>query len=112
MKVAFDGIGRESATFMVLSGKVGNVCKMAQNGVVKACSAGDDFIGVMEAYRGGYGSIMLRGFAEVAYTGTAPAVGYVKLVADGNGGVKIGEGMKVRLVAAVDEDRKTAVIEL
>ena len=112
MKVAFNGIGRVSATFLADSNKVGNVCKMARNETVKACSSGDEFIGVMEAYRGGYGSIMLHGFAEVAYTGTAPAVGYAKLVADGYGGVKVGESMKVRLVAAVDEDRKTAVIEL
>lgn len=112
MNVAFDGIGRVAATLVVENGRIGAVCKMIHNGSVTACNSGDDFIGVVESYRGGYGSILVEGFTEVDYTGTAPGLGYVKLVADGYGGVKTNDNGRHILVVWVDEDKKTAVIKL
>ena len=44
MKVAFDEIGRVAATFACDAGEVGKLCKMADNGKVALCAAGDDFI--------------------------------------------------------------------
>ena len=53
MKVAFDQIGHISATFAADSGEAGQVCKMAGNGKVAPCGAGEEFIGVMEGIRKG-----------------------------------------------------------
>lgn len=111
MNVSFEEIGRVSATFAVASGEAGQVCKLSANGTVAACAAGDKFCGVLEGARKGYGAVQLHGFAEVQYTGTAPAVGYANLCADGTGGVKTGDGREY-LVVSVDTVKQTAVIEL
>lgn len=112
MKVAFEEIGHISASFLADSGENGQVCKMEQNGKVAPCADGDAFIGVMEGIRKGYTAVQLHGFAEVAYTGTAPELGYVSLAADGNGGVKVSAAGRVHLVVSVDENTMKAIIEL
>ena len=65
MKVAFDGIGRISASFAADSGEEGQVCKMEANGKVAPCADGDAFIGVLEGIRKGVAGVQLHGFAEV-----------------------------------------------
>ena len=112
MKVAFDEIGRVAATFACEGGEVGKLCKMAADGKVALCAAGDDFIGMMESVRGGYAGVQIHGFAEVAYTGTAPNLGYTKLVSNGNGGVKTGDNGRAHLVVCVDENAMKAIVEL
>ena len=112
MKVAFEEIGRVAATFACEGGEVGKLCKMADNGKVALCAAGDDFIGMMESVRGGCCGVQIRGFAEVDYTGTAPNLGYTKLVANGNGGVKTGDSGRAHLVVCVDGNAMKAIIEL
>ena len=112
MNVAFDGIGRISASFVAETGERGMVCKMAANGKVAPCADGDAFIGVVEGVRKGIAGVQLHGFAEVDYTGTAPALGYANLAANGNGGVKVLSGGRVHLVVSVDTVRMKAIIEL
>ena len=112
MKVAFDQIGHISATFAADSGEAGQVCKMAGNGKVAPCGAGEEFIGVMEDIRKGCCAVQLHGFAELAYSGSAPALGYAELVADGNGGVKTGTGGRTCLVVSVDTNAMKAIVEL
>lgn len=111
MKVSFEQIGHMSATFRVDSGEDGQVVKVSGDGAVAACADGDKFCGVLEGVRKGYGGVQLHGFATVAYSGTAPAVGYAGLLADGSGGVKTGSGRE-HLVVSVDTVSKTCVIEL
>lgn len=48
----------------------------------------------------------------VPYTGTAPAVGYAGLSADGTGGVKADSAGRSRLVADVNEADKTVTFVL
>lgn len=112
MKTAFEEIGRINVSFTADSGESGQVCKMADNGKVAPCADGEAFIGVMEFVRKGVAGVRLHGFAEVSYTGTAPALGYVNLVADGAGGVKTGTGGKTCLVVSVDKNNMKAIIEL
>ena len=112
MKVAFEEIGRVAATFACEGGEVGKLCKMADNGKVALCAAGDDFIGMMESVRGGYAGVQIHGFVEVAFTGSLPALGYTKLVANGNGGVKPGDNGRAHLVVFADLDAMKAIIEL
>ena len=112
MKVAFEEIGRVAATFAAEAGEAGQVCKMADNGKVAVCADGEAFIGLMEGIRNGFCGVQLHGFAEVAYTGTAPALGFAKLAADGNGGVKVSATGREYLVVCVDENAMKAIIEL
>lgn len=112
MKVSYEEIGHMSATFAADSGEKGQMCKMESNGRVAPCADGEAFIGVMEGIRKGFTAVQLHGFAEVGYSGTAPALGYVNLVANGNGGVKTGSGVKAYLVVSVDTAAQTAIIEL
>ena len=111
MKVCFEDIGHIGATFGAESGESGKVCKVSGNGMVAVCGDGETFCGVMESFRKGFAGVQLHGFATVAYSGTAPALGYQALVADANGGVKAG-GSKEYLVVSVDENTMHAVIEL
>ena len=85
MSISYEGIGEWCATF---------VCG-AHDG--KACT------------------VQLGGLASVKYSGTAPAVGFSELVADGSGGVsKPGENQSGSsyLVLSVDSAADKAVIKL
>ena len=112
MKTAFEEIGRLSVTFQADSGEAGQVCAMAENGKVAPCADGEVFIGVMEGLRKGCTAVQIQGFAEVDYTGTAPGLGYVKLAANGSGGVKVSTSGREHLVVCVDENAMKAIIEL
>ena len=84
---------------------------MSGNGRVAACADGDSFCGVIETVRKGVAGVQLHGFAELSYTGEAPALGFTGLQANGQGGVKAA-GTRTYLVVSVDPAAKTAVIEL
>lgn len=112
MKVAFEEIGRLAATFAADAGEAGQVCKMDGNGKVAPCADGEQFIGVMEGIRKGFCGVQLHGFAEVGYTGAAPALGYAALAANGEGGVKVNSNGREHLVVFVDENAMKAIIEL
>lgn len=112
-KISFDGIGQEVATFEAASGvAAGHVVKMADNGKVGKCDAGDSFCGVALNVRGGCAGVQLRGFVTLSCAGTE-TVGYVNLVADGSGGVKEAtSGGVSTLVVSVDAAAKTCVVFL
>lgn len=112
MKVGFEAIGRVAATFATDEIKANGMCKLAADGKVTRCADGEVFMGLMETVRNGFCGVQLHGFAQVDYTGTAPGLGYVKLAANGAGGVKVSENGRAHLVVAVDENAMKAVIEL
>lgn len=112
MKVAFEEIGRMSATFAATGGENGQVCKISANGTVAPCADGDVFCGVLEGVRKGFAGVQLEGFAEVGYTGTAPSLGYVNLAANGSGGVKTASAGRACLVVSVDTADQTVIIKL
>ena len=63
--------------------------KMNANGQVALCSAEDKFIGIVKKIEGDDNiNLQCGGVVELGYTGTAPGIGHVELVADGSGGVK------------------------
>ena len=91
--------------------------KVSANGTVAKCTAGNGFCGVVRAiaHDGKACTVQLGGLAEVKYSGTAPAVGYAELVADGTGGVsKPGDNQSgsAYLVLSVDSAAGKAVIKL
>ena len=112
MKVCFEDIGHMSATFLLQSGQGGEPVKVCGNGTVCGCADGDIFCGVMENHRGGYAGVQLRGFVTLPYSGSAPALGYAALAADGNGGVKVASGGRNCLVVSVDSDVNCVTFEL
>ena len=106
MKISFDGIGQWAATF-ACSGDVAEdqVVKISGNGEVSACADGDGFCG-MAAVVGSDSAacaVVLGGMVSVPYTGTAPALGWSGLAANGTGGVKADSAGHEYLVADVDE---------
>jgi hypothetical protein len=111
MKVSFEEIGCVRASFAAEGSAAGQVCKMAQSGKVTPCGDGESFIGVLESVRKGVGCVLLHGFAELPCTGQVPGVGYVKLAANGVGGVKAGSGREY-LVVSVDEAAGKIIVEL
>lgn len=115
MKISYEGMGQWAATFACGEVSVGQVVMVDAEDSVKSCSAGDAFAGVVlsKARSGDACAVVLGGTAEVSYSGSsAPAVGWQKLCADGNGGVKTDAGGREHLVLAVDEAAKRCVIVL
>lgn len=103
MEISMKGYGENTATFKTQ----GVVCashtvKMADNFTVGPCSAGDNFIGTAVNVRNECACVQLDGYVTLSYSGTAPAVGYCSLAADGNGGVAVTDGAREYLVTDVD----------
>lgn len=112
MNISYKGIGETCATFEVASGVTlteGMPVKLSANGTVTACASADKFIGVVESVREGFASVIVGGFVTAAMSGTAPALGYVALVADGAGGVTAGSGNSY-LIVSVDTDTVTILL--
>lgn len=118
MSISYQGIGQWCATFACSSMTEGKVVKIgSSNETVAACSAGDNFCGVVTsvAHDGSACSVQLGGFVTVGYSGTAPGLGFSSLVANAAGGVAAaGEGQTGRsyLVVSVDTAAKTVTIKL
>ena len=110
MKVSFEGIGESIATFYnsaTSAAVAGAPVGMSGNGEVAACADGDRFFGCAVACDADFAAVQTAGYIEFGYTGTAPAVGFVKLAANGAGGVKASETGGEFLVVDVDTVNKT-----
>ena len=108
MSVSFGGIGELAATFLT-HGTVnaGDAGKMYSDGTVAACEADDEFCGVaINVSDDGHATVQLGGYIVMPYTGTAPSLGYEKLLA-ASGGVAADEDGREYLVAEVNETAAT-----
>ena len=119
MSVSFEGVGQVCATFLGGGLTEGQVVKLAGSGTVGACGAGDAFIGAAICCKDDACTVQVGGFVTVSYTGTAPAVGWCALTADGKGGVKAAAGGtdsaesgRMLPVVNVDTGAKTVTILL
>ena len=117
MSISYQGIGEWCATFGCGAVSEGEIVKVSANGTVAKCTAGNGFCGVVRAiaHDSKACTVQLGGLTEVKYSGTAPAVGYAELVADGTGGVsKPGDNQSgsAYLVLSVDCAAGKAVIKL
>lgn len=114
MKFSYEGIGQWAATFACDQVNLGEMVKVSGNGTVSACADGDDFCGmVLTVGRDGSAcAVALGGMVTVGYTGTAPALGWTALAADGNGGVKSASGGRNHLVVEVDTSGSTVTFAL
>lgn len=114
MKVCFDGIGKQVVTFLndtAAPAKYGDEVAMSGSGTVKQVTDGG-FIGVCLGGDTECVAVQVRGVVTREYTGTAPAVGYDKLVAAAEGKVSAKSTGREYLVLAVDETGKTVTFVL
>ena len=112
MEVSFQGIGEWAATFMGSDLTEGHVVKMSGSGTVAACGANEKFCGAVLKVGDGACAVQLGGLVTVGYSGSAPAVGYTMLAANGSGGVKTDSAGREMLVVAVDETKQTVTVKL
>ena len=112
MSCSFEEIGHLSITVPETGCTAGKVCTLNGSGKAVPCNAGDRFCGVIESVAGGYAGVQIHGFVTVNYTGTAPAIGYVNLTANGNGGVKTDASGDSYFVVAVDTVKAMVTMEL
>lgn len=114
MKISYEGIGQWAATFACANVCEGSLVKISGESTVGSCTNGDAFCGmaVSVSHDGSACSVALGGLVVAAYTGTAPALGWTGLSADGNGGVKSDAAGRSYLVVGVDTDGKTVTFAL
>lgn len=86
------------------------VVTVVDNNTCGNCSADQKFCGILKGVRNNIGSVQVKGYAEIKYSGTAPALGVCGLVADGNGGVKASNSGTPVIVTEVDEDTNTVKV--
>ena len=112
-KVSFEDIGGVVATFAVQEGmsEACQVVKITGNGQVGPCGAGEAFCGMALAGTNQFAAVQVGGFAEVKATGEI-GLGWVKLSADGNGGIKKDTAGREYLVVNYDSAAGTAVVYL
>ena len=113
MNISYLGIGQVCATFKTTNAAKGKVVKVNGQNSVGKCSDGNDFCGVALYMCEGSCTVQVSGFAEVPYSGSAPAVGWTNLCADGSGGVKVASsGGRSYLVVNANTDKQTVTIKL
>lgn len=89
----------------------GALVSMIENNKVTKAADGDSFIGVAASCSGSAAAVTVKGYMEATYSGTAPALGFAKLVADANGGVKSSsEGRDVIVITVDAENSKIGFI--
>lgn len=108
MNVSFSGFNEKSTTFICSEDvTAGSVVKVTENGTVSVCSNGDAFCGVVTDVRSDCATVQLTGYIRMPYSGTAPALGYTAIAADGNGAVTANEGGRTYLVTDLDTTDNT-----
>lgn len=114
MNISYEGIGQWAATFENDGVAVGQMAKVSSDAKAAPCAGGDAFAGVVLSVSRDEAacSVALNGVVTVDYSGTAPAVGWQGLAADGNGGVKTAASGKQYLVIQRNETAKTVTFVL
>ncbi|QEK12725.1 hypothetical protein FQB35_10495 [Crassaminicella thermophila] len=91
--IGFDGIGAEYATFAsnLDPTSEGKVVKVSASKTVALAAADDVFHGkAVKVEKDGAVTTQFKGYVECVYSGvTDPTIGYTKLSADADGGVKV-----------------------
>ena len=113
MSISFQGIGQVCATFLCGTVEEGQLVKVSGRGTVAACGDGDSFCGGAGCKKDDACAGQGAGFVTVGYSGTAPALGWTALAADGSGGVKtVSTGGRTYLAVDTYAANKTVTILL
>ena len=114
MDISIQGYDTKFVTMRADEGcNKGSAATITQNGTVGPCTSGA-FIGFIAGVVGDYALVQTSGAVSVPYSGTAPALGYITLKADANGGIAaLGEGESAgRAVTVVSAENGAATIIL
>lgn len=104
----FKGYGDNVLTFKCSNTThAGDAVKMESSGKITATSDGNTFIGICTNVRNDYAGVQLNGYVEMKYSGTAPTLGYSKLVAAGPNTVKTASAGRDYLVINIDTASST-----
>lgn len=113
MAIFIDGIGEVCMTLHCdPEFPVGSPCYMDGDNYIEACAEDADFFGIVERVEDSLAAVIVRGVAEVSYSGTFPGYGLVTLAADGQGGVHVCEEGRKYTVLSADPTKKTLKIFL
>ena len=82
----------------------GALVGMVENEKVAKATNGEKFIGIVAGCSDAAAAVTVKGYVEVNYSGTAPSLGFVKIVADANNGVCISDAGREVLVTTVDAE--------
>lgn len=108
-----DGFDRKEVTLKSLQDvSKGKTVIITKNFTTDVAKDGNIFAGVCTHAENQSATIQLRGYVHVPFTGTAPACGYVKLSANGTGGVKADTNGRYVLVTDIDTYENTCGIIL
>ena len=111
--ISMQGIGAQCLTAKKgTAAPAGYPCHFSANDTVANAASNGAFSGVVAGVRGDLVTVQYRGFVTLAYSGTAPSVGYGILVADGSGGVKGAQSGDSYLIVNVDTTAKTVCVLL
>lgn len=109
MSIKFNGIRNTIVTFKANGAIAENTpVRPSANHTVAPSTSGTAFIGVTINQSKNLVGVQVQGYFELPYSSTVPSVGFTRLAADGNGGVKIdtANGRECAIVF-VDEVNKT-----
>ena len=114
MNISYEGIGQWAATFENDGAAAGQMVKVSGSAKAAPCEDGDAFAGMALSVSRDEAacSVALSGIVTVAYSGTAPALGYAGLSANGSGGVKADPSGRQYLVIQRNETAKTVTFVL
>ncbi len=105
MKISLNGLNDLVATFFATEDvKESDLVTISDEMTVDVASADDIFTGVCLGVRDGIATVKLAGYSELAYTGTAPALGstFLKAAADGSVSVATAGLGRIAVVVGID----------
>lgn len=111
MNISFKGFDEKAVTFEADSTlkKAGVAVTVKANGKVAPCAEDDRICGVALSVRDGYAAVLLRGYAELPYSGNI-APGFQNLAVNENGKIEINEDGREILVVSVNSDGTAGII--
>lgn len=111
MNISFKGFDEKAVTFEAdgTLKNAGVAVTVTSDGKVAPCSDGDKICGVALSVRDGYATVMLRGYAELAYSGNITP-GFQTVAVDENGKIEVNENGREILVVSADSDGIAGII--
>ena len=114
MEISFEGIGQVAATFAAAEGvAVGMAVALTADSTVGTGKAGDAPCGKVLSVNNSMAAVQISGMMQLAYSGSAPAIGMGTVAVDGNGKIKtVTSGGMSCMIVSVNTGDSTAVIKL
>ena len=110
MEISFCGMGEQLVTFEAGVVTESYPVSMTANGKVADSADGESFAGIaVHTENDGFAAVQLGGFVTLPFTGTAPALGWQRVAANGAGGIKT-VGSSVSDGAVTEAGRRCLIV--